>query len=357
MVKQSVPVHVNSYAPAWHVRLLHHYDYVPDTRIVAALSGVKSEWLFQSIPGGIGHKYNRRWYQLIAWPRQLIYGFIQGLHLIGQHRNRTIVAAYSHLVLLPIVLMAMVIPLRIHLVYLGFIYTPRRWPPLDMVRHRYFRALLSRISLVICHSKYECAQYRELFGPRPRFSFAPFCINVPIPQNIPQGTYALSAGRSGRDYELLLRAISRFDTPLKIICDKFSPSQRLPENVEVKRHCYSADYLRILAGAHLVVVPLAVDQISAGQMVLLQAMAMGKPIIVTSTATTREYVTHKYNGWLIGKGDEKALCEAIHAINADPTLAQALGDNARKTYLQAHTIESQAAHFIRCLEELVGNAT
>jgi glycosyltransferase involved in cell wall biosynthesis len=282
---------------------------------------------------------------------------VQGFRALAEGRGQLILVGWSHLVLLPIVLMGFVWRHCPPLVLYGFIYTQRRSRFVNWCRRLYFRVLLSRLSLVICHSRHECEKYRQWLGRGPRFTYMPFCVNVGKMGAVPNRDYAVSAGRSGRDYALLRRVFAGLEQPLKIICDHFNNGQAaLPPNVEILRGCYDGDYLRELAGARLVIVPLSVEDVSAGQMVLLQAMALGKPIIVTETATTREYVTNYENGILVPRGDEAKLCEAVRLLLGDAELSATLGANAKMTYDQCYSIQSEARYLLACLEGVVGRA-
>ena len=54
--------------------------------------------------------------------------------------------------------------------------------------------------------------------------------------------------------------------------------------------CIGDDMLKIMARSHCVVIPLKDTGISSGQRVILQAMALGKPIICTDADGIRDYV-------------------------------------------------------------------
>ena len=49
-------------------------------------------------------------------------------------------------------------------------------------------------------------------------------------------------------------------------------------------------------------------------MVLIQAMAYCRPVIITRTATTEEYVEHGINAYLVPLGDAHALRDAIRLL-------------------------------------------
>jgi glycosyltransferase involved in cell wall biosynthesis len=84
-------------------------------------------------------------------------------------------------------------------------------------------------------------------------------------------------------------------------------------------------------------------------MVLMEAMANGRPVIATSIAGVPELV-NRDAGWTVPAGDAMALATAIHALSQMPPdrLAE-MGRAARARVLERHDIDHQAsalaAHF------------
>ena len=86
----------------------------------------------------------------------------------------------------------------------------------------------------------------------------------------------------------------------------------------------------LYAGASAVVLPLF-DKIHAGGInTLLEAMAMGRPVIVSASRGIADYVQHGTNAMVVGVGDASAMAEAIATVMHSPAEAQRLGDNARR---------------------------
>ncbi len=125
---------------------------------------------------------------------------------------------------------------------------------------------------------------------------------------------------------------------------------RESEQVSILRGCFGRDYIERLAAALFVVVPLALDGISAGQMVLLQAAALGQAVILTRTATTTDYATDGEDAMLVGIGDVAGLRAAIRRLLDDADYREALGANARRRFERDHSTEA----FVRNLVAVVG---
>ncbi len=65
-------------------------------------------------------------------------------------------------------------------------------------------------------------------------------------------------------------------------------------------------------------------------LVLLEGMALGKPLVATDWVGCREVVRHGHNGLLVPVHDAPALAEAISVILSDPELAKRMGDAGRR---------------------------
>src|SRR5262249_61274582 len=94
----------------------------------------------------------------------------------------------------------------------------------------------------------------------------------------------------------------------------------------------SADHLELrawYARASVVAVPLVPNDFQAGVTTLLEAMAMGKAVVVTATEGQRDIVQDGVTGLTVPPGDAVALREAISQLLADPREQARLGANAR----------------------------
>jgi glycosyltransferase involved in cell wall biosynthesis len=73
----------------------------------------------------------------------------------------------------------------------------------------------------------------------------------------------------------------------------------------------------------------AASQPEAFGMVIVEAMALGKPVIASDCGGPREIVCSGVNGLLAPAGDVRALAEAICHLLGDPDLARRMGYEAR----------------------------
>lgn len=252
---------------------------------------------------------------------------------------------------------------RPKLVLLGFIYTARSSRIYSWLRKSYYFLTLSNCTRVICHSRFEIDRYADIFrGLGSRFAFVPFGGHVEgweemaieeLEARDGRPFRIFSAGRSGRDYRTLAVALGDEDFDLTIVCDDWEAVTGIPEreNLRILRNCYGKEYLDQLRGCDVVVVPLAVDNISAGQMVLVQAMAYGKAIVVTRTPTVEDYVTDGQQGLMVRPGDAEEMRRAIRRLRDNNLMSLRLRKAARNAYEQRF---SQKA-YIRNLVDVIQN--
>ncbi len=112
----------------------------------------------------------------------------------------------------------------------------------------------------------------------------------------------------------------------------------LPPNVEQMRGDWHAQALsdaglrKLYQEAMLVVTPLQDSVQPSGQSVCLQAMACGKPVVLTRTTGlwSQEMMRDGENVLLVPPGDLTALQQAVSSLLADPGKRQRLGESARR---------------------------
>ncbi len=65
-------------------------------------------------------------------------------------------------------------------------------------------------------------------------------------------------------------------------------------------------------------------------MAVLEAMAMGLPVVATNVNGTPEAVQNGVNGYLVPPSDPSALADRLRAIARDPQQRREMGDAARR---------------------------
>lgn len=232
---------------------------------------------------------------------------------------------------------------RLKIVLSSLIFTERNSEVIDWLRHSYYTLALRGVDIAIVHSRLEERRYAQIFGRlKSRFKFVPWGTHIGSRQVLmgtnlsAPGEYGriVTAGRSQRDYATLFQALGHSDYHLRAICDylKDAPPAAVAARVTVLQNCYGDQYLQEIVDAAIVVIPLASTEISAGQMVLIQSMGLGKAIIISDTPTVRDYVEDRVDAWLVPLGDASALHAAIATLMEDSVLRESLGLQARATF-------------------------
>jgi glycosyltransferase involved in cell wall biosynthesis len=243
----------------------------------------------------------------------------------------------------------------------SFIFTGRSASWANTLRRAYFRFVLGRTDLAIVHSRLEVERYRAIFAaPRTRFVFIPWGTTVALRQTVmgdariaPGEGGVVAAGKSGRDYRTLFAAMADVPAELRVICDYAgalagaAPGKR----TTILADCHGLDYFTELARAAVVAIPLAVEDISAGQMVLVQSMGLGKAIVISRTPTTCDYVTDGHDALLVPCGDAAAMREAILKLLGDRELRVRLGSNARARFDAELSTEGHLRRLLAAIAE------
>lgn len=95
----------------------------------------------------------------------------------------------------------------------------------------------------------------------------------------------------------------------------------------------------LYARSRFVVVPLLPSDTDNGVTVILEAMAMGKPVICSRTRGQVDVIQEGVTGHYVPVGDAAALRAAILSLWNDPQRAHEMGRNARALVEKHHTLE------------------
>jgi Glycosyl transferases group 1 len=149
--------------------------------------------------------------------------------------------------------------------------------------------------------------------------------------------YIFAGGNSVRNFGLLESALVGTNIPTRI-ATKWQPVLNLP-NLKVGPTSHD-DYMTLLANSHAVVVPLRQSVRSAGQQSYLNAMGLGKPVIVTEAPGVRDYVIDGVTGVIVKPTVEALRAAVLHVM--DPRNADfyaEMGRRAREDVFKRFTEE------------------
>jgi glycosyltransferase involved in cell wall biosynthesis len=245
-------------------------------------------------------------------------------------------------------------PARPHLV-LGHHLTTRSKPRLlRWLRHM-------GITRVLVHSTTQLRIAQESLGFRAgSVAFEPYYADARFwrPENDVANDLIVSAGREHRDYTTLAAAVA--DLPVQTFIaagSLYSPEaaclapDTLPSNVTVGMRT-PLELRELYEHAAVVVVPLIPNDFQAGVTTLLEAMAMGRPVIVTATEGQRDIVVDGETAVFVPPGDAVALRNALGKLLGDPSERRRLGGNAREAVLAKYNLPQYAARLHRHLVDI-----
>nr|WP_232897341.1 glycosyltransferase [Pontibaca salina] len=125
----------------------------------------------------------------------------------------------------------------------------------------------------------------------------------------------------------------------------------LGERITLTGWLDEAGVRRELASAHGLILPSFAEGLP---MVVMEAMAMARPVIATYIAGIPELVRSQQTGWLVPAGDVDALAQAVADMTATPRdKLSEMGQAARQRVLARHDAGHEAAklaeHFTRAI--------
>jgi len=218
-----------------------------------------------------------------------------------------------------------------------------------------FRWIAKRSIGILTNSSAEVGYISTRFElPMQKLRFVPMHTTISKPERVTQNDgVVLSIGRTLRDLDTLFEAAPQFGAPLVLILGKDDPLPApLPDSAQVLRELPLKEVHEQLRRAALVVIPLLPTERSTGQVVLFEAMALGKPVVATRATGTADYIEDGVNGRLVEPRDASALAHAVqqllrHPMEADRLSAQALTDCKLKWSADLH-----ATHKLQAIASL-----
>ena len=224
--------------------------------------------------------------------------------------------------------------------------------------------LQERWSHIITYSRAEteALQSQLMIGPE-KISTIMNYVDVgffnPVAVDENERPFVMSQGLAKRDYPTLIRAMRRLP---HITCqvsavsawDKFKAGyegMHIPANVQLKSLNHPSIIKNVMARSRFVVIPLRPDtgMWCAGSTSIMQAQAMGKPVVATYLPGITDYIRHGETGYVVKGNDPDALAEAIGRLWDDPQRAAEMGQAARQWICENFSLENWVENFAALL--------
>jgi glycosyltransferase involved in cell wall biosynthesis len=216
-------------------------------------------------------------------------------------------------------------------------------------RERIGRLAMARADGAVVFSSSQIGLARQTYGAASPVWFIPFAVDLTFfrpAAGAGPGTI-LSAGRdAGRDFGIVVRAAQGLGVAVTIRAG--GKPDALPAGVRwIEAHVPYAQYRALYEEAAIVVVATGDTLNACGVTSLMEAMAMGKPVIVSDNPALRDYLPPPDAGIVVPVGDEAALRAALRRLIDDPEEARRMGVRAREF---AQRQFSPARHYTRMAE-------
>lgn len=257
---------------------------------------------------------------------------LRSLRVLLRRRNAAIICAHMESALVPLLLR------RMFRFRAPIILWEVPWSPGWAYRELVARLTISRADRAVVFSANQIDLVRQAYGGNARPAFVPFCVDVnffrPRLRNNASVPYILSSGLDkGRDFDLLVKVSAEIPTPFKIKIANLPASVSNPKmypNIEfILEHLNYIEFRDLYSNADIVVITTHLTPNACGVTSLMEAMAMGKPTIISNNPALRDYLPPPDAGVVVPIGDAAALRAAILDLQRNPKKAAAMGKNAR----------------------------
>ena len=113
----------------------------------------------------------------------------------------------------------------------------------------------------------------------------------------------------------------------------------------------------LLAASRAVVLPSVVYEGGGGPMSLVEALAVGRPALISGIGGVREMILNEHNGLVIPPGDVASLAGALKRLLTDGALADYLGRNAREDYETKYSPAQNYESLLRIYRFAIGRTS
>jgi len=218
-------------------------------------------------------------------------------------------------------------------------YALRNWV------HRRFRLFRDNVTHYITLSHFQKNILAGEGFPEERISILPNMIALPEPHGEPDAArpFALFVGRLSvsKGITVLLDAARRTPAiPIRVAADTSNLEElhlRIPPNVELLGRKDKAELDALYARARFVIVPSVCYE--ACPMVVLEAMAQGRPVVASRTGSIPELVSEGETGLLFEAGNAADCAEKMKILWDNPAAGRTYGRQARERAARNHNPE------------------
>ncbi|MBA3346897.1 MAG: glycosyltransferase family 4 protein [Gemmatimonadales bacterium] len=161
-----------------------------------------------------------------------------------------------------------------------------------------------------------------------------------------------------KDQRVVLRALERLEVPVRLVLAGVDPESALAARAAraPSRHAvvclpFTPELRPLYELLELVLLPSRIEGLSQA---LLEAMALGKPVIASHAGGNPDLITDGVDGLLVPARNPAAWAGAIDVLLSQPVLARRLGDAGRRTSREGFPLEQTVARTRALYHDVLG---
>lgn len=223
----------------------------------------------------------------------------------------------------------------------GFLFEEKKNKLYYNLRKILVNKCLKNVKNVIVYSSKEVAYYSRIFPKfKEKFSFVHYGLdyadNSSYKGSLPE-KFLFSGGGSNRDYNTIVKAVEKNQNSLPFVIA--TQPWRVPkhdEKITVLDNVVIETFGDVLGKSEALVLSLRDVDLSAGHMVMLQAMSLGVPIIVNDIPAVRDYVDE--SSVLFYKSEDfNQLASILNELDVNNPEIIGRAEKAKKLYFSKYT--------------------
>jgi hypothetical protein len=229
------------------------------------------------------------------------------------------------------------------------------------IKRQVARLALGNINRFIVHSRAEADRYADWLGiARERFMFVPLqrpAIPLQAEEDVAQ-PFVLAMGSAKRDYRSFFEAVRDLGYKTVVVAARHAVAGlTVPANVELRSGLSPKECILLGQRARISVIPVDNENTASGQVTILEAMRMGRPVVATRCIGSEDYVRHEETGLLVPAHDVGELRTAIQRLWDDQGLRGKLGKNAAQWAAEHCSDEAIGPILARVLDEVEASSS
>jgi len=142
-----------------------------------------------------------------------------------------------------------------------------------------------------------------------------------------------TAGKSGRDFNIVIRAFRDTDIPVTIVCPNDYPitENNITANIRILPFSKVSpeQYYALARQAFCILISVDNEKSSAGHLLIMYAMANSIPLIATDSDGVRAYIENNMNGLLFKLGESDEIRQCYEELKTNEEFRENIIKNAK----------------------------